>query len=203
MQTVQALGKASAIPARSAGKPTADEALIAGIAGGNRLAMQLLYARHHVRLYRFVLSLIRNETIAEDVVSETFVDVWQQADRFEGRSKVSTWLMSIARHKALSALRGRQHEQIEDHAETLADQSDTPETAMQKSHRRAMLRSSLAKLTPAHREIVNLVYYQEKKIEEVADILGIPLNTVKTRMHYARKRLAELMTEAGYARAHA
>jgi RNA polymerase sigma-70 factor (ECF subfamily) len=192
---------ATALGARSTSRHTSDEELIAAIAYGDRLAMQLLYARHNVRVYRFALSIIRNDASAEDVVSETFIDVWQQADRFEGRSKVSTWLMSIARHKALSALRSRQHDAIEDHAETLADVADTPETSMQKTDRTELLRDCLAKLTPAHREIINLVYYQEKKIEEVAEILAIPLNTVKTRMHYARKRLSELLGAAGFAAA--
>jgi RNA polymerase sigma-70 factor (ECF subfamily) len=196
-----ALAQASALRARSATKQTTDEALVAAVAAGNRLAMQLLYARHNVRVYRFVLSMLHNDATAEDVVSETFFDVWQQAGRFEGRSKVSTWLMSIARHKALSTLRSRQHEQIDERAESIADPADTPETAMQRTDRSAMLQAALAQLTPAHREIINLVYYQERKIEDVAEILGIPLNTVKTRMHYARRRLAELLTQAGLARA--
>jgi RNA polymerase sigma-70 factor (ECF subfamily) len=196
-----ALAQASALRARSATKQTTDEALVAAVAAGNRLAMQLLYARHNVRVYRFVLSMLHNDATADDVVSETFFDVWQQAGRFEGRSKVSTWLMSIARHKALSTLRSRQHEQIDERAESIADPADTPETAMQRTDRSAMLQAALAQLTPAHREIINLVYYQERKIEDVAEILGIPLNTVKTRMHYARRRLAELLTQAGLARA--
>jgi RNA polymerase sigma-70 factor (ECF subfamily) len=199
--TVRALAQVSALGARSASKQTTDEDLVVAIAARNRIAMQLLYARHNVRVYRFVLSMIHNEASAEDVVSETFFDVWQQAGRFEGRSKVSTWLMSIARHKALTALRSRQHDQIEDYAEIMADHADTPEAAMQKADQTAMVRAALGQLTPAHREIINLVYYQEKKIEEVAEILGIPLNTVKTRMHYARKRLAELLESAGFAEA--
>src|ERR1700690_1414434 len=87
---------------------TSDEILIARIAGGDRLAMQVLFARHQVRVYRFVLRLVRNEATAEDLISEVFLDVWRQAEKFEGRSAVSTWMLSIARFKALSALRRRQ-----------------------------------------------------------------------------------------------
>ncbi len=199
--TTLALTKTSALGARSAATQRTDDELVTAIAAGERLAMQVLFARHNVRVYRFVLGMIHNEATAEDVVSETFFDVWQQAGRFEGRSKVSTWLMSIARHKALTALRSRQHDDITDHAETMADHADTPETAMQKADQTAMLRAALGQLTPAHREIINLVYYQEKKIEEVAEVLAIPLNTVKTRMHYARKRLAEILEQAGFAEA--
>src|SRR3979490_145422 len=86
---------------------TSDEVLIARIAGGDRLAMQVLFARHHVRVYRFVLRLVRNEATAEDLISDVFLDVWRQAGKFEGRSQVSTWMLSIARFKALSAPRPR------------------------------------------------------------------------------------------------
>jgi len=79
---------------------TSDEALIGRIASGDRLAMHVLYARHHVRIYRFVLRLVRDEWKAEDLISEVFLDVWRQADRFEGRSAVSTWMLAIARFKA-------------------------------------------------------------------------------------------------------
>src|SRR6516162_5489107 len=79
---------------------TSDEALIARIASGDRLAMQVLFARHDVRIYRFVLRLVRDQSKAEDLISEVFLDVWRQADRFEGRSTVSTWLLAIARFKA-------------------------------------------------------------------------------------------------------
>ena len=75
---------------------TSDEVLIARIAGGDRLAMQVLFARHQVRVYRFVLRLVRNEATAEDLISEVFLDVWRQAGKFEGRSAVSTWMLGIA-----------------------------------------------------------------------------------------------------------
>src|ERR1044072_4056698 len=93
--------------ALSANPATSDEVLIGRIASGDRLAMQVLFARHHVRGFRFVLRLVRDEAAAEDLISEVFLDVWRQAGRFEGRAAVSTWLLAIARFKALSALRGR------------------------------------------------------------------------------------------------
>ena len=68
--------------------------------------MRTLFARHQTRIYRFVLRLLKNEAAAEDVVSEVFLDVWRQAGRFEGRSTVSTWLLSVARFKAISAIGG-------------------------------------------------------------------------------------------------
>ena len=180
---------------------TSDEVLIQRIAGGDRLAMQVLYARHHVRVYRFVLRLVRNEATAEDLISEVFLDVWRQAGRFEGRSAVTTWLLAIARFKALSALRGRKEAELDDEmAEAVEDTSDDPEVAMQKKDTGEILRKCLTKLSAEHKEIIDLVYYHEKSVEEVAEIVGIPENTVKTRMFYARKKLAELLKAAGVER---
>src|SRR6266508_4133064 len=104
---------------------TSDEVLIGRIANGDRLAMQVLFARHHVRVYRFVVRLVRNDSTAEDLISEVFLDVWRQAGRFEGRSAVTTWLLSIARFKALSALRRRPDEELdEETAGAIEDASD-------------------------------------------------------------------------------
>jgi RNA polymerase sigma-70 factor, ECF subfamily len=185
----------------SVNQATSDEVLIGRIAKGDRLAMQVLFARHHVRVYRFVLRLVGNQSVAEDLISEVFLDVWRQADRFEGRSAVSTWMLAIARFKALSALRKKPEEELDDDmASAIEDPTDDPEVAMQKKDKSEVLRTCLAALTPEHREIIDLVYYHEKSVEEVAEIVGIPENTVKTRMFYARKKLAELLKAAGVER---
>jgi RNA polymerase sigma-70 factor (ECF subfamily) len=177
---------------------TSDEVLIARIAGGDRLAMQVLFARHHVRVYRFVLRLVRNEATAEDLISDVFLDVWRQAGKFEGRSQVSTWMLSIARFKALSALRRRPEEELDDEtAGAIEDQSDDPEATLAKKEKGAVLRKCLTELSTEHREIIDLVYYHEKSVEEVAGIVDIPEATVKTRMFYARKKLSELLKEQG------
>jgi RNA polymerase sigma-70 factor, ECF subfamily len=176
---------------------TPDEVLIGRIANGDRLAMQVLYARYHVRVFRFVVRLVRDEATAEDVISEVFLDVWRQAGRFEGRSAVSTWLLAIARFKALSTLRRRPDEELgEETAGAIEDPSDDPGAALEKKDKSAMIRKCLTGLSAEHREVIDLVYYHEKSVEEVAEIVGIPENTVKTRMFYARKKLAELVASA-------
>ncbi len=185
-------------PTPNAMQAPADPLLIARIAQGDRLAMQVLFARHHVRVYRFVLRLVRDEMAAEDVISEVFLDVWRQASRFEGRSAVSTWLIAIARFKALSILRKRREEALdEEMAETIEEPADDPHMAVEKRDKGEKLRRCLAALSVEHREIIDLVYYHEKSVEEVAQIIGIPQNTVKTRMFYARKKLGELCRTAG------
>jgi RNA polymerase sigma-70 factor (ECF subfamily) len=177
---------------------TSDEALIARIAQGDRLAMQVLFARHHVRVYRFLLRLVRSDATAEDLVSDVFLDVWRQADKFEGRSAVSTWMLSIARFKALSVFRRKPEEELDDEtAGSIEDSSDDPEITLAKKDKGAVLRHCLGALSADHREIIDLVYYHEKSVEEVARIVGIPEATVKTRMFYARKKLSELLKERG------
>jgi RNA polymerase sigma-70 factor (ECF subfamily) len=154
-----------------------------------------------LRVFRFVLRLVRDESVAEDLISEVFLDVWRQADRFEGRSAVSTWLLAIARFKALSALRRKPDQELDDEtAEAIEDTSDDPEAALGKKDKAAAMRKCLAGLSAEHREIIDLVYYHEKSVEEVAVIVGIPEATVKTRMFYARKKLGELLKAAGIER---
>jgi RNA polymerase sigma-70 factor, ECF subfamily len=108
---------------------TSDAALISAIAEGDRRAMQLLYTRHNLRIYRFVLRLTNDASSAEDLVSEVFMDVWRQAGSFKAESQVSTWLLAIARYKALSALRRRPNEWLNDGAvAAIEDPADDPET---------------------------------------------------------------------------
>jgi RNA polymerase sigma-70 factor, ECF subfamily len=177
---------------------TTDEDLVGRIAKGDRLAMQLLFARYQTPIYRFVLRLVRNEAVAEDLIADVFLDVWRQAGKFEGRSSVSTWLLSIARFKALSVLRRRTMAELdEETASAIEDQSDDPEMTLAKKDKGTAMRECLEKLSAEHREIIDLVYYHEKSVEEVATIVGIPAATVKTRMFYARKKLSELLKERG------
>src|SRR6202008_4109211 len=138
-------------------KATSDEALIGQIRAGDKRAMWALFARHSARVFRFLLRIVDNAATAEDLVSETFIEVWRQAGRFEGRSKASTWLLGIARHKALSSLRQRRFDQLDDSAFALVpDLSDDPEADVQRQSRAALLRDCLNQLPPAQRELLDL-----------------------------------------------
>ena len=183
--------------AATAGKTSSDEILVEQIAAGSKPAMQALFARHRTYVYRWLLRLVSNETPAEDLLSEVFLDVWRQAGRFQCRSSVSTWLMSIARHKALSARRRRTDVELDEKIEaTIADPANDPEVALQEKDRGELVRRALMRLSPEHREVIDLVYYHEKSVDEAAHILDVPPATVKTRMFYARKKLAELVNGA-------
>jgi RNA polymerase sigma-70 factor, ECF subfamily len=178
------------------GEASTDEMLIARIAEHDSLAMRTLFARHQTRVYRFLLRLVRNEAIAEDIVSDVFLEIWRAASRFEARAPVSTWILAIARFKALSVMRRRVDEELdEDMADTIADSSDDPEVALQHKHDAERIQQSLYQLSPAHAEVIDLVYYHGKSIKEVAEIVGMPEATVKTRMFYARKKLGGLLRD--------
>jgi len=185
------------LPAAPARAET-DEALIARIAAGDKRAMRTLFDRHHLRIYRFALRLLGEREVAEDVLSEVFLDVWRHAEMFGGRSQASTWLIAIARFKALTWLRRRGETPLDEAtAAAIPDTSDDPETVMRKKQQSQILRDCLARLSLKHREIVDLVYYQEMTIAEVARIVGIPEATVKTRMFHARRQLFDVLAAAG------
>jgi RNA polymerase sigma-70 factor (ECF subfamily) len=191
-------GSAAARPEHAAAREIAsDEVLIRRIAGGDQLAMQTLFVRHRVALYRWLLRLVGDEALAEDLLSDVFLDVWRQAAKFEARSSVSTWLLAIARYKALSARCRRIDAELDEEVPVIiADPADNPELVLQKKNQTELVRHSLARLSPEHGEVIDLVYYHGKSVREVAEIVGVAAATVKTRMFYARKKLAELFEAA-------
>jgi RNA polymerase sigma-70 factor, ECF subfamily len=185
-------------PPKSGCEERSDDALIAAVAQGDKPAMKVLYARHNVRVYRFALRLTRDEALAEDVVSEVFLHAWRGAKNFQAKSKVSTWLLAIAHNKAKDAMQRRRHEYLsDDDAAAIEDTADNPETAWGKIELGQLLRACLSKLPAAQREVLDLVYYHHKSVEEVAQIVGAQASTVKTRMFYARNRLAQMLKDAG------
>lgn len=175
-----------------------DRELIDRIAARDEMAMRALFARFSTRTFRYLCRMVRNEAVAEELTNEAFLDVWRNADRFEGRSSVSTWIIAIARNRALSLLRKRHDEELsEGVAERTPDDSDNPEVSAAKRSKAEIIRSCIERLSSVHREILDLVYYHEASIVEASEILGIPANTVKTRMFNARKNLSVLLLEAG------
>ena len=171
-----------------------DEALLRLISKREQHAMRILFSRHRVRVFRFALSITKDQWLAEEVVSDVFLDVRRRANSFKGRSQVSTWLLGIARNKALMSMRRPEHQRLnEELADTIDDTTESPEAAMQRRQTRTILADCIVQLPAIHREIIDLVYYHQKSIAEAAEILEVPKNTVKTRMFYARKRIAQML----------
>jgi RNA polymerase sigma-70 factor, ECF subfamily len=187
-------------PSREAGTTgdAVDTALITRIAAGDRAAMQVLYVRHHARVRRLILRLVGNAPEADQLVHEVFLDVWRNAGRFAGRSRVSTWLIAIARQKANRASRSRSTpprdggfaKRLEDpanHAEVIADNKKTD----------SALCPCVAQLWPVDREVTDLNDDRGRAIDDVAASICVARNTVETSMLHARKRLAELLCPQG------
>jgi RNA polymerase sigma-70 factor, ECF subfamily len=179
-----------------------DKSLMQMMAAGEKRALKLLYLRHGGRVFRFTVRLVGSEAVAEEIVNDVFLEAWRQADRFEARAQVATWLMSIARFKALGERRRRAELPLDEKfASSIVDTADTPAVATEKRQRSDILRACIAKLTPAHQQVINLIYYQGRNVEDAARFTGVPVNTVKSRMHYARSQLAEFLAAAGVDRA--
>ena len=187
-------GAAASAEWAAARESSSDETLIRRIAAGDQSAMRALFARYRVKVYRWLLCLVVDEALAEDLLSEVFLDVWRHAASFEARSSLSTWLLAIARYKALSARRRRTDAELDEATvSTVPDTADDPEVTLQKKNRAEALRQSLPRLSPEHREVIDLAYYHGKSVKEIAEIVSISEATVKTRMFYARRKLAELV----------
>lgn len=188
---VASAGSAAALESSS------DKTLISRIAEGDQSAMRALFGRYRVALYRWLLRLVDDKTLAEDLLSEVFLDVWRLAASFEARSSVSTWLLAIARHKGLSARRRQTDAELDETTMSMVpDVADDPEVALQKKTRAEAVRQSLLRLSPEHREVIDLAYYHGKSVKEIAEVVGMNEATVKTRMFYARRKLAELVAAA-------
>jgi len=181
-------------------QPPSDLSLLRSIANGDRNALGTLFSRHKERVFRFALAIAKDRSLADDVVSDVFLDVARHASSFEGRSQVSTWLLAITRNKALSSLRrNARNRSNEELTESIVDTAQDPEAALQAKQTGRILAGCILQLPAIHREMIDLVYYHRKSIKEIAEILNIPESTVKSRMFHARKRLGSLVTHASSA----
>jgi RNA polymerase sigma-70 factor (ECF subfamily) len=172
--------------------------LLQNVARGDASAMHMIFLRHQQRVFRFILRLVHSHDLAQDIVSQVFLDVWRFAHRFEYRSRVSTWLLSIARFKAINAIRRPTYQNLDElDLSEIVDTSDTPEMALDRKEISGVLRACLAELSPAHRQMLTLFYYHDCSVAEVSERIGIPKATVKSRLFYARKHLARVLIDAG------
>ncbi len=175
-----------------------DHELIALVAATDEAAMRELFLRHRQKVSAFIRRVMSDDAVVEELTSEVFLEIWRGARNFEGRSAVTTWILSIAHYRALNVLRKRGEENWdEDDAIQIADERDDPEVSAQKADKSARLRQCSNGLTALQREIIDLVYYHEMSIRDVSEVLDIPEGTVKTRLFKARNRLAKLLEAAG------
>ena len=176
-----------------------DLELLRGVAARDRAAFEALYRAYHPRLFAYLLRFTRSAELVEELLSEVMLAVWTGAPRFAGRSRPSTWIFGIAHHKAQKALARRRSELPEDVA-AAPDPSEIgqgPHSLAERRELRSLLGRALGALSTEQREVVELTYFHDFSYREIAEIVGCPVNTVKTRMFHARRKLRELLPTLG------
>lgn len=170
-----------------------DWALIRRIGTGDQVALERLYKQLYQFLYRFVFQVTRQTEYVDEVINETMFVVWKKAAQAVPRAKASTWILGIAHNKALQVMyRGRHVGSAARDAEDGIDLTVVEETALRALETEEMLFKALRALTPEQRAVMELVYYHGLHYSEIADIIGCPENTVKTRIFHARRKLRSL-----------
>jgi len=183
---------------RGGASDAAEMLVFEGVRQGRQKSFEELYRLYHPRLQRFLLHMIRQSDAAvEEVLNDTLLVVWRRADAFDGRSKLSTWIFGIAYRKALKAL-SRQDLPVDDaDPPEVEDPAPGPEPLMSFTQQRRRLQAAMSELSVDHRAVVELCYFQDLSHAEIAEIVGCPPETVKTRMFYARRRLRALLEDLG------
>jgi RNA polymerase sigma-70 factor (ECF subfamily) len=147
----------------------------------------------------YLYRTVGNVDVAQELATDVFVEVWKKAGTFRGESKVSTWMFGIARFKALTRLRKTSVTEVDvDDAGPLADPGEQPDEALARDRVRARITRALGQLSADHREVMELTFFQGCAYPEIAELVGCPVNTVKTRMFHARKQLRELLGAEGF-----
>jgi RNA polymerase sigma-70 factor (ECF subfamily) len=173
-----------------------DRSLLAAAANGDRAAFKRLYRRYETRVHGYVKSIVRNPQAAEDVVVATMTTVWQSASSYASKSRVSTWILGIARHKAIDKLRSQMCEPAMVTVESALELTDLAASAfdvIDAEQRSDSMRYAMSRLGAEHREALRLAYYEDLPYGEIAQLLGIPANTVKSRVFYAKQELKRLL----------
>ena len=172
--------------------------LIRRVARRDRQAFAEIYETYRPRLVRFVSRMIRRADVAEEVANDAMVVVWQCAGRFRGSSRLSTWILGIGYRAALKRLRRSAQTEHARFDDTPTEREDA-ETILFRREGQATIRLALERLSPEHRAVVELTFSDDRSYAEIAQIVGCPENTVKTRMFHARRRLRRMLRNRRFA----
>jgi RNA polymerase sigma-70 factor, ECF subfamily len=177
-----------------------DEMLLAAIAQQDRQAMHRFYVRHSQAIHAFAMRRLQDSNDAQDVVVDTLYEVWRHAAKFQGQSQVRTWVLGIARHKLLDRNRARGQVEIQELDDaimnTTADQTPGPFAMLVAKQKAEVMMDCLEVLPDVQRECLHLSFYEDLSLKEIAEIQAIPMNTVATRIHHAKRKLAECLSRA-------
>ena len=162
--------------------------LLGRVRRGDREAFCDLYRRYHPRLYGYLRRLLPDPGTVEEVLDDVMLVVWKDACKFRGDATLSSWIFGIAYRKALTAMRSERRYQG-----PLDRSTEVDEVGGMSSQYDEWIRAALMRLSPDHRQVVELTYFSGFSYREIAELVGCPLNTVKTRMFHARRRLRVLL----------
>jgi RNA polymerase sigma-70 factor, ECF subfamily len=191
---LDSLEKTNSRPSPPQEADESERALLRRISNGDRDAFRDLYLRYHRRLARFLARLTHGREDAEEIINDTLWIVWQRAGDFRGASRVSTWIMGIAYRRALKLIR-----RAATHARVMTlEQSDgesATEDSLEATSNRQLIERGLGHLPLEQRLVLEFAYYLDHSCEEIAEIMECPVNTVKTRMFHARRKLRIILSE--------
>lgn len=173
-----------------------ERSLLKEIARGDLGAFEDLYQIYRRRLYVYLLKQV-NEQEAAELVNDVMYEVWKGAKTYRGTSRLSTWILGIAHHRALNKLRERKTLEDLEVAEAIPDPKESPAAGVERADLREKIKAAFQRLSREHREVLDLTFYQDRSYGEIARIVGCPENTVKTRMFYAKQRLQEILGQMG------
>lgn len=180
----------------AASEPTLNSDLVRRIHSGEPGVFQEIAQQYSGQLFRCAQSLCRNEQLAEDLTQETLLEGWRSIHRFDGRCQISTWLYGILRHRFLKAMRrqsmGESRVLALDAAFSIIPSNADPARETQQADDMALIRLAVAELPEEHRLVIELRFFAEATLDDIAVTLGIPLGTVKSRLHNGLQKLRQL-----------
>lgn len=169
------------------------------VAQRDERAFEKLFRSYAPRIFRYAMMYLNDGARAEEVVQETMLAVWRNAESFAGRSQVSSWILGIARNKALDQLRSRRREPefVDEKLDRRASHRAAPEQATQRGTQTERVCQALSRLSPEHREVILLAFYSDLSYSEIAKMLNCPEGTAKSRVYYAKEQLKKLLSAEG------
>jgi RNA polymerase sigma factor (sigma-70 family) len=185
--------RAQGANARTPPAERSEAQLIALVVDGDRDAFQALYRAYFPRLARFLDRMTRNPPLIEEIINDTMMVVWQKAATYDHSCKLSTWIFAIAYRQGLKAVNG-QDEPVEEENEQPGESWREPEFALERLQLQQGVGVALEALPLEQRVVVSLTYFHDMDYKEIAETMGCPVNTVKTRMFHARRRLRDLLS---------
>ena len=187
-------GDERGITVMTSSDPSSDHELICRFQAGDVSAFQTLAARHCEPLSRCAITLCRDRQLAEDIAQETLLEAWRSLARFDGRCRFSTWLYGILRHRFLKSRR-RNHLPITELPSgdlvSLPYSPSDPTRELQRADDATRVRQAVAALPSEHRDVIELRFFADASLDDIAAVLDIPLGTVKSRLHNGLEKLRQ------------